>query len=105
MALKGFKGQGGRYTRDRSISDRDLLRLPIASITRNIDGDVTQIVRQGTSPEGDAIKVTIDYTYDVNGDITSEKRTYDGSGKTFVETETVTRNAEGDPVSTGIVVS
>lgn len=104
MSLEGFKGNTGREIRDRSIGERDLLRLPVTSITRNADGEVTEVVREGLDPNGQSLRVTFGIAR-VNGLVSSIARTYEGSGRTFTETETVTRDADGRVTSTTLVIS
>ena len=106
MTLEGFKPGGSRDVRDRSVGPRDLLRLPIVSVTRDAEERIETVVQQATGPDGVEHTLTSTVAYDVaTGLVSSITQTFEGSGKTFTETETFSRDAEGNVTGSSIAIS
>jgi len=106
MPLEGAHKKDSTDIRDRSITDADLLRMPITGVTRDVNGNLSQIVRSQAAPDGVVYTVTTSWTRDgTTQAITVETRVYTGHGRTFTETETFTRDGNGLIVSSAIAVT
>lgn len=106
MTLEGFKGDGSRSLRDRTIGPRDLLRLPLTSLTRDGQGRVQTTVHEGVGADGLNHKVTSTVTYDgTSGLIDSISYLFEGDGKTFTETFTVNRDGNDEVTDAPISLS
>lgn len=88
--------------RDFSLGERDMMLMPILSRTKDpVTGLTTQVVQQGANPDGKLHTLTTDIAY-VNGLPETLTYTFEGEGPTVIKTETLTRDAAGDVISSSI---
>lgn len=89
---------------DLAVAPRFEVPLRVVGVTRNGIGDVTQTVEKGTASDGTSYDVTTTYTY-AAGLLSKVETLYEGGGSDLTITEDLTRDVNGDIVSTTITPS